>query len=93
MENSITLFGINEWCDHFKSVFKTNEFDQSGEQNNNCDIMEDSDHILNETIKAARSSIVMLTKRAVSFTTSKALLNYVACKSLGQIVGLFRRYW
>ena len=42
---------INDWCDHFKGVFKTNDFTHSEEQTNDCDATEDSDHILNEAIK------------------------------------------
>ena len=45
------------------------------------------------SIKTAGSRIFMLTKRAVLFTTSKALLNYAVCNLLGQMVVLFRRYW
>eukprot|EP00745_Piridium_sociabile_P032434 TRINITY_DN5471_c0_g1_i2.p1 TRINITY_DN5471_c0_g1~~TRINITY_DN5471_c0_g1_i2.p1 ORF type:complete len:1139 (-),score=92.24 TRINITY_DN5471_c0_g1_i2:303-3719(-) len=42
---------INEWCDHFKSVFKTNEIDQYESRFNEIDITEDFDNILNQDIK------------------------------------------
>ena len=45
------------------------------------------------SIKAAGSRMFMLMMRAVLFTTSKALLNYVVSNILGQMVVLFRRYW
>jgi hypothetical protein len=42
---------INEWGDHFKSVFKTNEIDQYESRFNEIDITEDFDNILNQDIK------------------------------------------